>query len=65
VEACDTFKWRLHAHVVMRNHFHLALETPDGNLVTGMHWLQSTYATRFNPFARNEDTCSKDAIRPC
>ena len=48
--ACDTFKWRLHAHVVMRNHFHLALETPDGNLVTGMHWLQSTYATRFNRF---------------
>ena len=34
----------------MRNHFHLALETPRPNLVDGMHWLQSTYATRFNRF---------------
>lgn len=50
LEACDTFKWRLHAHVVMRNHFHLAVETPQGDLIAGMHWLQSTYATRFNRF---------------
>jgi REP element-mobilizing transposase RayT len=46
--ACVQFDWRLHAYVVMRNHFHLALETPQPNLVEGMHWLQSTYATRFN-----------------
>jgi hypothetical protein len=30
------------------NHFHLALETPLGNLVAGMQWLQSTFANRFN-----------------
>lgn len=36
----------------MRNHFHLALETPEPNLVDGMHWLQSTYATRLNRFRR-------------
>jgi hypothetical protein len=34
----------------MRNHYHLALETPRANLVEGMHWLQSTFATRFNRF---------------
>ncbi|HWA25852.1 MAG TPA: transposase [Lacunisphaera sp.] len=45
--------WRLHAFVIMRNHFHLAVETPDGNLVSGMHWLQCTFATRFNRL-RNE-----------
>ena len=49
-EAADRHRWRLHAHAVMRNHFHLALETPEANLVEGMHWLQSTYATRFNRF---------------
>jgi REP element-mobilizing transposase RayT len=49
-EACENFKWVLHAYVLMRNHFHLALETPEPNLVEGMHWLQSTYATRFNRF---------------
>ncbi len=34
----------------MPNHYHLALETPDPNLVEGMHWWQSTFATRFNRF---------------
>lgn len=47
-EATELHGWRLHAYVVMRNHFHLALETPEPNLVEGMHWLQSTFATRFN-----------------
>ena len=47
-EASEIFEWRLHAYVIMRNHFHLALETPRANLVDGMHWLSGTYATRFN-----------------
>jgi putative transposase len=46
--ACHRSEWLLHAFVVMRNHYHLALETPQGNLVAGMHWLQSTFANRFN-----------------
>ncbi len=29
-EACVKSGWRLHAFVVMRNHYHLAVETPDG-----------------------------------
>ena len=45
---CGRSAWRLHAFVIMRNHYHLALETPRGNLVAGMHWLQSTFANRFN-----------------
>jgi REP element-mobilizing transposase RayT len=49
-EACTHYDWRLHAYVVMPNHYHLALETPAANLVEGMHWLQGTYATRFNRF---------------
>ncbi len=48
VQACAKSGWHLHAFVIMRNHFHLALETPDGNLVTGMQWLQATFANRFN-----------------
>ncbi|MBS0631305.1 MAG: transposase [Verrucomicrobia bacterium] len=49
-EVCEQAGWRLHAFSLMRNHFHLALETPRGNLVEGMHWLQSTFAVRFNKF---------------
>ncbi len=47
-EACERSAWLLHAFVVMSNHFHLALETPLGNLTTGMQWLESTFANRFN-----------------
>lgn len=49
-EAQVLMGWRIHAYVLMRNHYHLALETPEPNLVDGMHWLQSTWATRFNRF---------------
>jgi len=45
VERCG---WKLHAYVIMSNHFHLVVETPEPNLVVGMKWLQSTFATRFN-----------------
>lgn len=47
-EACAKSGWLLHAFVIMRNHFHLAVGTPAGNLISGMHWLQCTFATRFN-----------------
>jgi REP element-mobilizing transposase RayT len=49
-EACDRHGWLVHAYVVMGNHYHVALETPRPNLVDGMHWLQSTFATRFNRY---------------
>jgi putative transposase len=49
-DALPRFGWRLHAYTLMNNHFHLAVETPLPNLSAGMHWLESTYATRFNRF---------------
>ena len=47
-EACRKCQWIVHAYVLMSNHYHLALETPQPNLVAGMKWLQSTFANRFN-----------------
>jgi REP element-mobilizing transposase RayT len=47
-QACQKSGWILHAFVLMRNHFHLGLETPEGNLVPGMQWLQGTFGCRFN-----------------
>jgi hypothetical protein len=32
----------------MSNHYHLFVETPEPNIAAGMHWLNSTYAHRFN-----------------
>jgi len=48
VEAWKRTGWRLHAWVLMGNHYHLLLETPEPNLVSGMKWLQGTYTQRFN-----------------
>jgi REP element-mobilizing transposase RayT len=47
-EACARTGWRVHAWVLMRNHYHLVIETPEANLVAGMQWLQNTYTRRFN-----------------
>jgi REP element-mobilizing transposase RayT len=47
-EACMSFGWQVHAFVVMGNHFHLAVETPEPNLSEGMKWLQRTWTQRFN-----------------
>ena len=38
-EACAKTEWQVHAYCLMRNHFHLVLETPQPNLVFGMKWL--------------------------
>jgi REP element-mobilizing transposase RayT len=47
-EACAKTGWRIHAYVLMANHYHLLVETPEPNLVEGMKWLQGTYTQRFN-----------------
>ena len=47
-EACQKAGWQVHAYCLMRNHYHLVVETPEGNLVAGMAWLQSTYTIRLN-----------------
>ncbi len=47
-EACEKTGWRIHAYVMMGNHYHMLVETPEGNLVAGMKWLQGTYTQRYN-----------------
>lgn len=47
-EVCAKTGWQVHAYVLMPNHFHLVVETPQPNLVVGMKWLLGTYTSRFN-----------------
>jgi len=47
-DVCQQTGWRIHAYVLMSNHYHLRLETPEAHLVEGMKWLQGTYTQRFN-----------------
>jgi REP element-mobilizing transposase RayT len=47
-EACQKTGWQVHAVCLMGNHFHLVLETPQANLVSGMKWFLGAYTSRFN-----------------
>jgi putative transposase len=47
-QACQKTEWQVHAYCLMRNHFHLVIETPAANLVAGMKWLLGVYTKRFN-----------------
>jgi putative transposase len=49
-ETAVRYGWLVHAEALIPNHFHLALQTPEPNLVDGMHWLLGTFASRFNRF---------------
>jgi putative transposase len=47
-ETIERFGWSITAWVLMTNHFHLVIRTPEPNLSRGMHWLNGRYAGWFN-----------------
>ena len=47
-EVCQKTGWKISAYVLMGNHYHLLLSTPEPNLVAGMTWIQGTYTSRYN-----------------
>jgi REP element-mobilizing transposase RayT len=51
-ETCVMCGWVLEGYCVMTNHFHLVIRTPEGNLVYGMKWLQSTFANRYHRYRK-------------
>ncbi len=47
-QVTERFHWICHAYCVMDNHYHLVIETPDGNLSKGMRQLNGVYTQAFN-----------------
>jgi REP element-mobilizing transposase RayT len=47
-EATEAFGIRVHAYVLMDNHYHLLVETPEANLSQAMQWLNVSYSVWFN-----------------
>ena len=47
-ETVGRFRLRLHGYVLMVNHYHLVVETPEANLSRAMQWLNVNYSTWFN-----------------
>ena len=44
----ERFGASVHAYVLMDNHYHLLLETPEPNLSRAMHWLNAGYCVWYN-----------------
>ncbi|MBM4341551.1 MAG: hypothetical protein FJ110_18655 [Deltaproteobacteria bacterium] len=44
----ERFNWVCHSYCLMENHYHLLIETPDGNLSKGMRELNGVYTQGFN-----------------
>ena len=44
----ELFRLRLHAYVLMPNHYHLLLQTQEANLSRAMQWLNTSYTIWFN-----------------
>lgn len=47
-EVVTRFGWICHAYCLMNNHYHVLIETPEGNLARGMRQLNGVYTQRFN-----------------
>jgi putative transposase len=47
-QVSERFNWLCHAYCLMSNHYHLVIETPDGNLSRGMRQLNGVYTQAFN-----------------
>ncbi len=45
---CQRMNWRCYAYCLMTNHYHLVIETLEGNLAKGMRQLNGVYTQRFN-----------------
>ncbi len=42
------YNWLCHSYCLMDNHYHLLIETPDGNLSIGMRQLNGVYTQAYN-----------------
>lgn len=47
-EVCQRFNWICHAWCQMTNHYHVVVETPEGNLSRGMRQLNGVYTQYVN-----------------
>jgi REP element-mobilizing transposase RayT len=47
-EVCSRHNWLCHAYCLMDNHFHIVIETVDGNLSAGMRQLNGVYTQWHN-----------------
>jgi putative transposase len=47
-EGAERYRVKVYCYVLMENHFHLVVMTPEGNLSQWMHQLKTAYTVYFN-----------------
>ena len=47
-QVCQRFNWVCHSWCLMDNHYHIVIETVEGNLAKGMRQLNGVYTQNFN-----------------
>ena len=47
-KVCERFNWVCHAYCLMDNHYHIVVESIEGNLSKGMRQLNGVYTQQFN-----------------
>jgi putative transposase len=47
-QVCKRYNWACHAYCLMYNHYHIVVETVDGNLSAGMRQLNGVYTQAHN-----------------
>lgn len=48
IQVKEKYKFEFHTFILMRNHYHLLIETPFANLSKGMNFFNGEYAKRLN-----------------
>lgn len=64
-EMPERFGSVLHAYVLMDNHFHLLIETPEANLSRSMQWLGVSYSMWFNKRHRRAGHLFQGRFKAC
>jgi REP-associated tyrosine transposase len=57
------YGWICHSYCLMKNHYHLAVETPRANISAGMQFLKGEHASWFNTTHGREGTLHERRFR--
>jgi REP element-mobilizing transposase RayT len=64
-EVVSRFNWVCHAYCLMTNHYHLVVETPDGNLSKGMRQLNGMFTQATNRRHGRTGHLFQGRFKPC
>jgi REP element-mobilizing transposase RayT len=62
-EMVERYSVILHAFVLLGNHYHLLIESPEGNVSRAMQWLNTSYSVWFNVKRRRTGALFQDRFK--